>query len=491
MLIIPLHQRLSLDRFPWVTALLIAVNVLVYFGIQSRDGPAFERAAEFYQRSQLLSVEWPRLLQYLQDNGRENLVPQLQRMPAAQQAMAAVQLQAHDTGISAELMRQPPVDNHDQAGLERWHRDRERLEALLEGAVTPRHSLHYHQPSLGGLLSSMFLHGDAGHLFGNMLFLGLLGLMTELALGPWLFLSVYLLAGVGGGLFSLVRHLGEVGSALGASGAIAGLMGACCVVWGLRKIRVFYWFFIIFDYVRVPALWLLPFWLGWELWQMLASPDAGIAFDAHAGGIMTGALASFAIRKLGWERREVMDESEVEAERPDLYAATRSALGKLEFAAARELTARLVRQHPDEREAWQLRWRAWRDRVDDPAFHDAARRLLIERLKPAVGVDQEIATFNDYLQQSGRKLRLASVDLLTLANRWVEAGRLPAAEPICLALLGAAEPEEGSRRLAMRLALAWQEAGNAEAFRRIAGRLYARCPNSAEAGNLQRLFGEI
>ena len=312
MLIIPLHQRLSLDRFPWVTALLIVVNVLVYFGIQSRDGPAFERAAEFYQRSQLLSVEWPRLLQYLQDNGRENLVPQLQRMPAAQQAMAAVQLQAHDTGISAELMRQPPVDNHDQAGLERWHRDRERLEALLEGAVTPRHSLHYHQPSLGGLLSSMFLHGDAGHLFGNMLFLGLLGLMTELALGPWLFLSVYLLAGVGGGLFSLVRHLGEVGSALGASGAIAGLMGACCVVWGLRKIRVFYWFFIIFDYVRVPALWLLPFWLGWELWQMLASPDAGIAFDAHAGGIMTGALASFAIRKLGWERREVMDESEVE-----------------------------------------------------------------------------------------------------------------------------------------------------------------------------------
>ena len=117
--------------------------------------------------------------------------------------------------------------------------------------------------------------------------------------------------------------------------------------------------------------------------------------------------------------------------------------------------------------------------------------MLIERLKPAVGVDQEIATFNDYLQQSGRKLRLASVDLLTLANRWVEAGRLPAAEPICLALLGAAEPEEGSRRLAMRLALAWQEAGNAEAFRRIAGRLYARCPNSAEAGNLQRLFGEI
>ncbi|MGE4073784.1 MAG: rhomboid family intramembrane serine protease [Lysobacterales bacterium] len=491
MLIIPLHQRLSLARFPWMTALLILINVLVYFGIQSRDGPAFERAAEHYQRSQLLDLEWPRLLQHLQENGRAELVPQLQRLPSAQQAMAAVQLQAYDAGIGAELVQNPPLRDSDPEALASWRRDRERLDVLLEGAVTPRHSLQYHQPSAAGLMSSMFLHGDAGHLFGNMLFLGLLGLMTELALGPWLFLSVYLLAGFGGGLFSLVRHLGEVGSALGASGAIAGLMGACCVVWGLRKIRVFYWFFVFFDYVRVPALSLLPFWLGWELWQMMASPDAGIGFDAHAGGIMTGALASFAIRKLGWERREVMDESEVEAERPDLYAATRSALGKLEFAAARELSARLVKQHPDEREAWLLRWRAWRDRVDDPAFHDAARRLLVERLKPAVGVDQDIATFNDYLQQSGRKPRLASADLLTLANRWVEAGRLAAVEPICLALLGAAEPEEGSRRLAMRLALARHEAGDVEAFRRIAGRLYARCPNSAEAGNLQRLFGEL
>jgi membrane associated rhomboid family serine protease len=490
MLIIPLHQRLSLARFPWVTALLILTNLIVYFGIQSRDHSAFERAAEHYQRSELLSLEWPRLMQHLEGQGRSALVPQLQRLPIPEQALAAVQLQAFDASFSDELRLNPPTPERDEERYRRWTHDRAQLDALLDDAVTPQHSLQYHQPTVARLFSSMFVHGDAGHLFGNMVFLALLGLMTELALGPWLFLSVYLLAGFGGGLFSLVRHLGEYGSALGASGAIAGLMGACCVVWGLRKIRVFYWFFIVFDYVRVPALLLLPFWLGWELWQMAASPDAGIGFDAHAGGIMTGALASFAIRKLGWERREVMDESELAAERPDLYAATRSALGKLEFAAARELSARLVKQHPDDREAWQMRWRAWRDRVDGPDFHDAARRLLIERLKPAVSVDQDIATFNDYLQQSGRKPRLVSADLVTLANRWVEAGKLAAAEPICMALLSAAEPEEGSRRLALRMALACHEAGDDGAFRRIAGRLYARCPNSAEAGNLQRLFGE-
>jgi membrane associated rhomboid family serine protease len=489
MLIIPLHQRLTLARFPWITALLILVNVIVYFGFQSRDAGAFAAAAEHYQRSELLRIEWPRLLTHLSEHGRAELVPQLTRLAAAQRASAAVQLQAFDPGFGAELQRDPPLQAGNDESVQRWRENRAQLEQLIARAVTPRHSLQFHSPSAAGLLTSMFLHGDAGHLFGNMLFLGLLGLMTELALGPWLFLSVYLLAGFGGGGFSLLRHLGEYGSALGASGAIAGLMGACCVVWGLRRIRVFYWFFIIFDYVRVPALALLPFWLGWELFQMVASPDAGIGFDAHAGGIMTGALATFAIRRLGWERSHVMDESAPAEVLPDLHTATRNALGKLEFAAARELSGRLIRQHPDDREAWRLRLRAWRDRPEDQAFHDAARRLLMDRLKPAVRAEEEVAQFNDYLQLSGRKPRLPADDLVVLAGRWVEAGQLTAAESVCAALLTAPEPIEGARRLALRLALAWHESNNVEAFRRIAGRLYARCPNSAEAGSLQRLLG--
>lgn len=489
MLIVPLHQRLSLAQFPWVTAALILINVLIYFGLQSRDEPAFDRAAEYYQRTELLQIEWPRLLQHLSDSGRAELLPQLHQLSPAQRAKAAVQLQAFDASFAHGLLLDPPLPAAETERLQRWRGNRIHLDTLIAHAITPQNSLQFHQPTAKRLLTSMFLHGDAGHLFGNMLFLGLLGLMTELVLGPWLFLSVYLLAGFGGGLFSLIRHLGEFGSALGASGAIAGLMGACCVLWGLRKIRVFYWLFIIFDYVRVPALALLPFWLGWELWQMHASPNAGIGFDAHAGGIMCGALAGFAIRKLGWERQQVMDESAAVNERPDLYAATRTALGKLEFATARELSDRLVRQHPDEREAWQMRMRAWRDRVDDQAFHDAARRLLLQRLKPAIRIDEEIALFGDYLRISARKPRLSTEDLQTLTARWLEAGKLPAAESLCLALLNAPEPSPESRRLALRLALAWHEAANTEAFRRVAGKLYARCPNCAESGSLQRLLG--
>lgn len=489
MLIIPLHQRLTLARFPWITALLIVINVIVYTGFQSRDEAAYRNAAEHYQRSGLVELEWPWLLKHLSSRGAGDLVARIGNLPEPMRSQAATQIQALDPEF-AERIRNAPFLEYADPRFKIWQRDRAEFERQLALAFTPRHALLYHEPSFPRYFSSMFLHGSGGHLLGNMLFLALLGLMTEAALGPWLFLAVYLLSGFGGGVLSSMNHFGDYGSVLGASGAIAGLMGACCVVWGMRKIRVFYWFFVIFDYTRVPALALLPVWLGWELWQMWSSPGAGIAFDAHAGGIITGALATFAIRKLGWERREVLDEAtEVEPEK-DLYAAARNALGKLDFASAREISERLIRQFPNDREAWRLRLRAWRDRPQDDAWHDAARRLLMERLVPIATPDEDIAVYDDYVAASGGRPRLSADEVAALGTRWLQGHRLTAVERVTLALLQADEPGESARRLALRLALAWHEAGDNSAFQRVAGTLYQRCPNSAEAGRLQRLLGE-
>jgi membrane associated rhomboid family serine protease len=487
-LIIPLHQRLTLARFPWITALLIVVNVIVFSGFQSRDQAAYGNAADHYRRSGLVELEWPWLLRHLSSRGRDDLVARIGTLAEPLRSRAAVEIQALDPEFAQRIRNAPFLEPGDER-LSQWRRDRAEFDRRLAVAFTPRHALLFHQPQFIDYFSSMFLHGSGGHLLGNMLFLALLGLMTEAALGPWLFLGVYLLSGFGGGLLSAMNHFGEFGSVLGASGAIAGLMGACCVVWGMRKIRVFYWFFVIFDYVRVPALALLPVWLGWELWQMASNPNVGIAFDAHAGGIITGALLTFAIRKLGWERREVLDEViESEPER-DLYAATRNALGKLDFPVARELSERLIRQFPNDREAWRLRLRAWRDRPQDDAWHAANRRLLLERLAPISSPDEEITLYNEYLDASGGKPRLSDEEVAALGARWLQGHRMAAAERITLALLHANEPGEPARRLALRLALAWHEAGDTAGFRRVAGALYQRCPTSAEAGRLQRLLG--
>src|SRR5690606_22699464 len=137
--------------------------------------------------------------------------------------------------------------------------------------------------------------------------LALIGLLVEGALGHGLFLAVYLLGGMGSALLSLLWRMGETGGALGASGAIAALMGAYCVLWGRRKVRFFWWFFVVFDYVKAPALVLLPVWLGWEVLNMAFNSQANIGFDAHAGGIVCGALLALGVRRLGWERREFLD----------------------------------------------------------------------------------------------------------------------------------------------------------------------------------------
>lgn len=487
MLIIPLHQKLTLARFPWITALLIVVNVLVYVGPQSRDEAALLAAAEFYQRSGLLELELGALQRHLVSRDRPDIAAALQALPPPARAQLAVQVQALDPAFSERVAQAPFLDAGDPRTAPQ-RAQRAEFERQLQRAFTPRHALLFHDPSTWRHVASMFLHGSAEHLIGNMIFLAVLGLMTEAALGPLLFLGVYLLGGYGAGLVSVWRHLGDFGSLLGASGAIAALMGAMCVVWGMRKIRVFYWFFVIFDYVRVPALWLLPVWLGWELYQMAAMPASNVAFDAHAGGIVTGALATFAIRKLGWERREVLDEAVEKPVLPNLYTPTREALGQLEFAIARERSGRLVEQHPSEREAWLLRLRAWRDRPQEAEWHEAARRLLVGGLLPPARLDEDIALFNEYLTGSGHRPRLSADDLLVIGNRWFGGGRRDAAEAIVRVLLAQGEPAEAARKLALRLALAAVEADESELARRVCEYLNLRCADTEEARKLQRLL---
>ena len=488
MLIIPLHQPLTLQRFPWVTAALILINVFVYFGLQSRDTSAFSEAAVEYERSGLVKDEYPLLLEHLRRWKQGAIADHLERVDDPElRAQAMTEILAYDSNFKAALSLRPPFpagsENH-----ESWRMRRAAFERKLELAFTPRHVLLFQEPSFARQFTAMFLHADAGHLIGNMLFLGLLGLMVECTLGAPLFLAVYLLGGIGGGLFSVVRHLSDYGSALGASGAIAALMGAMCVIWGMRKVRVFYWFFVVFDYVKIPALALLPFWLGWELFHMWSSPEAGIGFDAHAGGIMTGALLAFAIRKLGWERKLVLDEAIVIEEQSKLQAQARGALGRLDFAAAREATRQLVERSPSDRENWRLSQRAWRDRPNSPEFHEAARRLLFEPLTPRASIDEDIASYDEYAAAGVSHTQLTDADLARLAERWMQSGRLAPAAKLIERLLDSPEPAEPARRLALRLALAHYEARDSDAFQRIAGRLSTRCPLSDEAIKLQRLL---
>jgi len=175
-------------------------------------------------------------------------------------------------------------------------------------------------------------------------------------------------------MFSLAWRWGDAGSALGASGAIAALMGAYCVLRGRRKVRFFWWFFVAFDYVKAPALVLLPFWLGWELVNLFLNKGAHVGFDAHAGGIVCGALLA-----LGWERRAFLDEDSIADAAADDRAALAKAqqhLGRLQIPAARALLEPIAARRPDDFDVRVALYRCARYEPRTPRLDAAARHVL-------------------------------------------------------------------------------------------------------------------
>src|SRR6185503_18048465 len=113
------------------------------------------------------------------------------------------------------------------------------------------------------LFTSMFTHGDIGHLFGNMLFLYLVGVSIEERWGRLRFLVFYLLGGAVAGLTYCAFHPGGRSPLVGASGAIAAAMGAFAVLFFKTRIRFFYVWWLLFlktGTFAAPAWLVLPFW---------------------------------------------------------------------------------------------------------------------------------------------------------------------------------------------------------------------------------------
>src|SRR5215471_5446390 len=137
-------------------------------------------------------------------------------------------------------------------------------------------------PPWSKLLTSMFLHGGWFHLIGNMLFLWIFGNNIEDALGHLRYLLLYLSSGVAA---ALVQGLSDPGShvpMIGASGAIAGVLGAYAVLYPRANVHVFVWIVIFFRIVNVPAWTLLGLWFGMQLLSGLerARGTPGVAFWA-------------------------------------------------------------------------------------------------------------------------------------------------------------------------------------------------------------------
>ncbi|HEU68404.1 MAG TPA: rhomboid family intramembrane serine protease, partial [Candidatus Acetothermia bacterium] len=119
------------------------------------------------------------------------------------------------------------------------------------------------------ILTSMFLHGGWLHLLGNMLYLWIFGDNIEAALGRWRFLLFYLLAGAGGALLQAAVSPRSTVPIIGASGAIAGVLGAYLILFPWARVLTVVPLFFFLHFLEIPAFILLGFWFLMQLFSGL------------------------------------------------------------------------------------------------------------------------------------------------------------------------------------------------------------------------------
>jgi membrane associated rhomboid family serine protease len=148
------------------------------------------------------------------------------------------------------------------------------------------------------LITSMFLHAGFAHILGNMLFLWIFGDNVEASFGHLGYLMFYFMCGIGSGLVHIMFNFNSHVPALGASGAISGVMGAYIVLEPRNRILSLFFIFLI----RVPAVVVLGLWFAMQFLSGISSigsvVNGGVAVWAHIGGFVLGvAVASAAKRR--------------------------------------------------------------------------------------------------------------------------------------------------------------------------------------------------
>lgn len=150
------------------------------------------------------------------------------------------------------------------------------------------------------LITATFLHGGWLHMLGNMLYLWVFGDNIEDRLGHFKFLVFYLMAGIAGNLAHIWSDPASTAPVIGASGAIAGVLGAYFIWYPRARILTLVPIFIFISFVEIPAIFYLFLWFGLQLLNglvSLAAPGNVVAWWAHIGGFVAGMAVAVLYRR--------------------------------------------------------------------------------------------------------------------------------------------------------------------------------------------------
>ena len=401
MLIVPVLTKSDRKKIPYICILLIAVNCLIFFLLQSKDSSIYEKAYSYYEESGLVDIELKAYKDYLAKNGDSLAEEGLQDEVLLQKMFADAEFRE---GIEDNRIITPkdPV-------FEEWRQKRTNFDSLLHQISTYKYGYSPKENNLTGLLTCIFFHGGFMHLLGNMVFLYLVGAILEAAIGPYFFIVLYIITGIcASALFGIV-YPDTPGPLIGASGAIAGLMGAYGVIFGFRRIRVFYSLGFYFNYAMVPALALFPVWLVNEFLQLYFNEGSNVAYAAHIGGLISGVAIGAGYKPFLKSR---IDSLFIKAEQKqtveNLLDQGNELLIDFDLAGARQKFENVLKIRPDNLQAIRQLYVIAKGLAETEFIHQSAENLL-KRIGHSSS-DEYLEIYEDY--RTAVKKPLMTMDML-------------------------------------------------------------------------------
>jgi membrane associated rhomboid family serine protease len=403
-MLIPIgHENMEARRWPVVTLALIAINVLVFLFTMSAIDNESPELGEVKSRILILAALHPELKmqsesQQLVDGFKQSNPEQWKQVSSPFRDI----INAYDAKI--RMMEDTSKLQGEMDSLNGQLVSLSKTSIIEQYAFVPAH------PTAVSYLTANFLHGGWLHLIGNMWFLWLAGFVLEDVWGRWLYSAFYLIAGAAALQFYAWSNPASITPTLGASGAVAALMGAFLVRFPKMKIEMAWLLTLRFKIYRfrAAAYWLLPAWLAVEVFYgSLSGTAGGVAHWAHVGGFLFGALAALAIQHSGIEHtaNKAIEEKLGWSNDPELEQASGMMdHGQLPDAIA--LLTNYVAVKPNSLDAWNLLRTIYQRQSDNKSYLDATVKTCALHLK----AHEVEAAFKDYAEfvDSGGKMPAAT-----------------------------------------------------------------------------------
>jgi membrane associated rhomboid family serine protease len=389
-MLIPLkHENMEARRWPVITIGLIAINTIVFLFTMMALGNEAPEIDEVHSHILILAALHPELKmqpesQRIVDGFKESHPAEWKQVQSPYRDI----LNLYDAKI--KMMEDTSKLQQEADSLN------EQLVKLSSHSISQQYAFVPAHPNALSYLTANFLHGGWLHLIGNMWFLWLAGFVLEDVWGRWLYSGFYLIAGAVALQFYAWTNPGSFHPTLGASGAVAALMGAFLVRFPKMKIEMAWLFWFRLYRFKAAAYWLLPLWLFMEIFYgTLWGNHGGVAHWAHVGGFLFGAAAALGIQHSGLEHRanQAIEQKLAWTADPQIDQAN----GMMEhgqLAEALSVLSEYVALKPDSLDAWNMLRQIHTRQSNPQGYRDATVKTCGLHLKA-----HEIeAAFQDYAE---------------------------------------------------------------------------------------------